>query len=149
MPVALVLVEGVAVGFFTGMVGAGGGFMIVPVLVLLGGMPMHRAIGTSLMIMTLKSYAAFLGYINHVQIDYELAAYVTGSAVLGTVIGVTLSQRIDAQNLRKGFAWFVLAMAGFVLSQEASPLIAATVIVPAAGWMGHKTIQNRRSTGAA
>ena len=145
MPVPLVLLEGVAVGFFTGMVGAGGGFMIVPVLVLLGGMPMHRAIGTSLMIMTLKSYAAFVGYMNHVQIDYELAAYVTCSAVLGTVIGVTLSQRINGQNLRKGFAWFVLAMAGFVLSQEASLLAAMVVIVPAAGWMTHKTMQHKRS----
>ena len=143
IPVELVVIEGLAVGFFTGLVGAGGGFMIVPVLVLLGGMPMHRAIGTSLMIMTLKSYSAFLGYMNHVQVDYELAASVTVSAVLGTLIGAHYSQQINAPTLRKGFAWFVLCMAGFVLSQEASIWIAAAIIIPAASWMAYKTMQLR------
>ena len=141
IPVAIVVVEGLAVGFFTGMVGAGGGFMIVPVLVLFGGMPMHRAVGTSLMVITLKSYSAFIGYASHVQVDYELAAYVTLSAITGTLIGASFTHRVKAQNLRKGFAWFVLVMAAFVLSQETSLIIAAAVVVPAAGWMGYKTVQ--------
>ena len=144
IPVALVVTEGLAVGFFTGMVGAGGGFMIVPVLVLLGGMPMHRAVGTSLMIITLKSYAAFLGYVNHVEVDYTLAAYVTCSAVVGILIGSSFTHRVPAQSLRKGFAWFVLAMAALLLGQEADPIIAALVIIPAAAWMGHKTLQHRK-----
>jgi len=144
IPVGLVVIEGLAVGFFTGMVGAGGGFMIVPVLVLLGGMPMHRAVGTSLMVITLKSYAAFLGYVNHVEVNYELAAYVTCSAVLGTIVGAGFTHRVPAQLLRKGFAWFVLIMAAFVLGQEAGFLIAAVVTVPAVAWMGHKTMQQRK-----
>jgi uncharacterized membrane protein YfcA len=145
IPVGLVMGEGLAVGFFTGLVGAGGGFMIVPVLVLMGGMPMHRAVGTSLMIMTLKSYSAFLGYVNHVQVDYELAGYVTLSAVFGTIIGAHYSQRINAPTLRKGFAWFVLSMAAFVLSQEANIWVAASVIIPAAAWMAYKTAQQRKA----
>ena len=145
IPVVIVVIEGLAVGFFTGMVGAGGGFMIVPVLVLLGGMPMHRAVGTSLMIITLKSYAAFFGYMNHVQVDYTLAMYVTVSAVIGTLVGANFTHRVKAQNLRRGFAWFVLVMAGFVLSQEASLTIAAVVVGPAAGWMANKSIQQRKA----
>ena len=145
IPVGIVVIEGLAVGFFTGMVGAGGGFMIVPVLVLLGGMPMHRAVGTSLMVITLKSYAAFIGYASHVQVDYELAAYVTLSAITGTLIGASFTHRVKAQNLRKGFAWFVLVMAAFVLSQETSLIIAAAVVVPAAGWMGYRTLQQREA----
>ena len=145
IPVAIVVIEGLAVGFFTGMVGAGGGFMIVPVLVLLGGMPMHRAVDTSLMIITLKSYSAFFGYMNHVEVDYELAAYVTISAVIGTLVGASFTHRVPAQSLRKGFAWFVLVMAAFVLSQEASLLIAAAIIVPAAIWMAYKTAKQRKA----
>jgi len=145
IPVGLVVTEGLVVGFATGLVGAGGGFMIVPALVLLGGMPIHRAVGTSLMVMTLKSYSAFVGYLSHVEVDYTLALWVTSVAVVGTVIGTHFGQKVNPQDLRKGFAWFVLAMAAFVIGKEASLLISASVIVPAASWMAYRTVQNRRA----
>lgn len=138
MPVGVVCIEGLAVGFATGLVGAGGGFMIVPALVLLGGMPMHKAVGTSLMIMTLKSYSAFIGYVNHVDVDYQIAAAVTACAVVGTLVGTSFSHRVPAQVLRKGFAWFVLCMAGFVLAQEVTLTLSLAVTVPAGAWMAYK-----------
>lgn len=138
IPVAIVCIEGIAVGFITGLVGAGGGFMIVPALVLLGGMSMHKAVGTSLMIITLKSYSAFVGYVSHVEVNYEMAAAFTGCAVLGTLVGSGFSHRVPAQTLRKGFAWFVLCMAGFVLAKEVSLLLALGITIPAAGWMAYK-----------
>lgn len=136
MPVMLVVLEGVAVGALTGLVGAGGGFMVVPALVLLGGMEMHRAIGTSLVVIALKSFAAFAGYAAHVQIDVQLAGSVTAVAVLGTLVGARFAARVPAQTLRKGFAWFVLVMAAFVLSQEAGLPLALGLTLPAGAWMG-------------
>ena len=95
--------------------------------------------------MTLKSYSAFVGYVSHVEVDYTLAGWVTIVAVLGTVIGTRFSQKVNPQDLRKGFAWFVLAMAAFVIGKEASPFISAAVIIPAASWMGYRTRQNRQA----
>ncbi len=136
MPVLLVVVEGLAVGALTGLVGAGGGFMVVPALVLLGGMEMHKAVGTSLVVIALKSFAAFAGYAAHVQIDLELAGAVTAAAVAGTVVGARFAAQVPAATLRKGFAWFVLLMAGFVLLQEAGIWPALGLTVPAGAWMG-------------
>ncbi len=136
IPVLLVTLEGLAVGFATGLVGAGGGFMVVPALVLLGGMDMHKAVGTSLVVITLKSYAAFLGYINHVSIDYPLAGAVTAAAVVGTLIGSQFANRVSPKALRKGFAWFVLVMATFIIWQEAGPAMAIGLIAPVGAWMG-------------
>lgn len=116
-PVLLVLVEGVVVGLVTGIVGAGGGFLVVPALVLLGGLPMATAVGTSLLVIALKSFAALAGYLTAVQIDWGLAAAVTALALVGSVIGGWLAGRIDPDRLRKGFGVFVLAMAVFVLAQ--------------------------------
>lgn len=117
-PVLLVLVEGVVVGLVTGVVGAGGGFLVVPALVLLGGLPMATAVGTSLLVISLKSFAALAGYLSAVQIDWGLAAAVTAMALLGSVLGSWLAGRIDPERLRKGFGIFVLAMAVFVLAQS-------------------------------
>ena len=136
MPVMLVVAEGLAVGALTGLVGAGGGFMVVPALVLLGGMEMHRAVGTSLIVIALKSFAAFAGYAAHVQIDLELAGGVTAAAVVGTLVGARFAAHVPAQTLRKGFAWFVLMMAAFVLSREAGTGPALALTVPAGAWMG-------------
>jgi uncharacterized protein len=115
--VLLVLAEGVVVGLVTGIVGAGGGFLVVPALVLLGGLPMATAVGTSLLVIALKSFAALAGYLSAVQIDWGLAAWVTALALVGSVIGGWLAGRIDPDRLRRSFGIFVLGMAVFVLAQ--------------------------------
>ena len=115
----LVVLEGLGVGAATGLVGAGGGFLVVPALVLLGGMEMHRAIGTSLLVIALKSFAAFGGHAAHVEIDLQLVAMVTSAAVLGSFVGSKLSHALPAEQLRKAFAGFVLMMAAYVVWREA------------------------------
>lgn len=114
----LVLVEGVVVGLVTGLVGAGGGFLVVPALTLLGGLPMKKAIGTSLLVIALKSFAGYAGHAAHVTVDLELAAMVSASAVTGSLFGSALAKRVAADTLRRGFAVFVLVMAVFVLYQQ-------------------------------
>lgn len=113
-----ILAEGVVVGFVTGLVGAGGGFLVVPALVLLGGVPMREAVGTSLLVITIKSFAAFAGHVGHVPVDYALAGLVTGAAVIGSLGGTWIARRIDPTVLRQGFAVFVLAMAAYVVGAE-------------------------------
>ena len=133
LAVGLVIAEGLAVGAATGLVGAGGGFLVVPALVLLGGMEMHKAVGTSLMVIALKSFAAFAGHAAHVSIDVQLALVVTGAAVAGSMVGSMLSKRVPAQMLRKVFAGFVLVMAGYVVWREAGLMPAAGVLLVSAG----------------
>jgi uncharacterized protein len=117
LPVGLVLLEGAVVGLVTGIVGAGGGFLVVPALVLLGGLPMATAVGTSLLVIALKSFAALAGYLTAVSIDWGLAAAVTALAIVGSILGGRLAGRVDPDRLRTGFGVFVLAMAVFVLAQ--------------------------------
>jgi uncharacterized membrane protein YfcA len=119
------VVDGLGVGAVTGLVGAGGGFLVVPALTLLGGLPMHLAIGTSLLVIALKSLAGFVGYLSHVSVNYALASVVTGSAVLGSLLGGWLAHRIKARHLRKGFAWFVIAMAIYILVRQRQELLLA------------------------
>ena len=129
LPMGLVVGEGLLVGAATGLVGAGGGFLVVPALVLLGGMPMHKAVGTSLMVITLKSFAAFAGHASHVSIDWSLAALVTAAAVVGSCVGAAFAKRVPAELLRKIFAGFVLLMAGYVIWREAGGLPALSVVL--------------------
>jgi mycothiol synthase len=119
LPVKLVLLEGVVVGLVTGLVGAGGGFLVVPALVLLGGLPMPVAVGTSLLVIAMKSFAGLAGYLSSVSIDWGLAAAVTAMAVLGSIGGALLSGRVPQDRLRQGFGWFVLVMGVLVLGQSA------------------------------
>jgi uncharacterized protein len=118
LPVARVIRHGIIVGVLTGLVGAGGGFLIVPALVLLGGMPIRTAVATSLLVIALKSFAGFAGYAGHVAIDWQLAGLVTSSAVVGSIAGSLLSTRIPTDALKRGFAWFVLAMALLVVVEQ-------------------------------
>ncbi len=118
LPIGKILLEGVVVGVVTGLVGAGGGFLVVPALALMGGLPMHQAVGTSLVVIALKSFAGFGGYVSHVEIDYNLAAVVTGSAVAGSFLGTMLGRRLNQDTLRKGFALFVLVMAFYLLYKQ-------------------------------
>jgi len=113
----------------TGLVGAGGGFLVVPALVLLGGLPMGVAVGTSLLVITMKSFAGFAGYLSSVTIPWETAGAVVAAAIVGSVIGGRLVSLIPADRLRKGFAWFVVVMAVFILGQEVPKLFGLTVTV--------------------
>ena len=124
--IAKLLVQGLAVGAFTGLVGAGGGFLIVPALALWGGLPMAAAVGTSLLVIVLKSGAAFLGYLSHVAIDYSTAGAITACAIGGSFVGARLARVVDPASLRRAFAGFVLAMACLILVREGT-LVVATV----------------------
>ncbi|GGK66725.1 sulfite exporter TauE/SafE family protein [Ornithinimicrobium pekingense] len=120
LPVLKVVLEGLVVGLVTGLVGAGGGFLVVPALVLLGGLPMSVAVGTSLLVIAMKSFAGLAGYLTSVQLDWPLVLGVTAAAVAGSFVGARLAGVVPEQALRKGFGIFVLAMAVFVLVQELS-----------------------------
>jgi uncharacterized membrane protein YfcA len=118
LPVPYVIAEGIVVGLVTGLVGAGGGFLVVPALALLGGLPMSVAVGTSLVVIAMKSFAGFAGYLHGVDVNWALAAAVTAAAVLGSLAGARLAGRIPETALRKAFGWFVVAMGIFVLAQQ-------------------------------
>ncbi|WP_411733805.1 sulfite exporter TauE/SafE family protein [Paeniglutamicibacter sp.] len=118
LSVLKVILEGLVVGLVTGLVGAGGGFLVVPALVLLGGLSMPVAVGTSLVVIAMKSFAGLGGYLTAVSLDWALVGGVTAAAILGSFIGSRLSGRIPEAALRKGFGLFVLAMGVFVLVQE-------------------------------
>ncbi|MBE9196446.1 sulfite exporter TauE/SafE family protein, partial [Synechocystis sp. LEGE 06083] len=116
------LTEGIAIGILTGLVGVGGGFAIVPALVLLGKLPMKEAIGTSLLIIAFNSAAGFLGYFGQVSLDYHLMVSFTFFAALGVLLGSYLSGFVDARNLQQGFAYFLMAIAAFILFQQRGTL---------------------------
>ncbi|WP_446220157.1 sulfite exporter TauE/SafE family protein [Micromonospora sp. IBHARD004] len=118
LPVLRVILDGVVVGLVTGLVGAGGGFLVVPALALLGGLPMPVAVGTSLVVIAMKSFAGLAGYLSSVSIDWGLAAAVTVAAIAGSLAGGRLVRRIPAELLRRSFGWFVVAMGVFVLAQQ-------------------------------
>jgi hypothetical protein len=110
--------QGFGVGLLTGLVGVGGGFMIVPALVLLGGVPMRQAIGTSLVLISLNSAAGFLGYWGQVTLNWPLMISFIGLTALGTVMGAQLSRCLDGTQLQKGFGYFLLMVSGFILVQN-------------------------------
>ncbi|RJT76907.1 sulfite exporter TauE/SafE family protein [Arthrobacter cheniae] len=118
LPTGKVIIEGLVVGLVTGLVGAGGGFLVVPALALLGGLPMPVAVGTSLVVIAMKSFAGLAGYLTTVSLNWGVVGAVTVAAILGSVIGARLAGRIPEAALRKGFGIFVLVMGVFVLVQE-------------------------------
>ena len=114
----LILLEGVVVGTLTGLVGAGGGFLIIPALVLLSKLPMKQAVGTSLLIIAAKSLIGFTGDLSNETMDWSLLLSITGLAVVGIFIGNILSKKVSAESLKKGFGWFVLAMGIYIIIKE-------------------------------
>ncbi|MFI7535816.1 sulfite exporter TauE/SafE family protein [Streptosporangium sp. NPDC049376] len=132
MPVKLVVIEGLVVGAVTGLVGSGGGFLVVPALTLLGGLPMSVAVGTSLLVIAMKSLSGLAGHLAGVQIDWGLALTVTAAAVVGSLIGSRFAGRIPQDTLRKAFGWFVVVMGVFVLSQQ----LPAAVWASPPAWIG-------------
>ncbi|CDP89080.1 MULTISPECIES: sulfite exporter TauE/SafE family protein [Mycolicibacterium] len=126
MPVVKVLLMGLGVGVVTGAVGAGGGFLVVPALALLGGLPMPVAVGTSLLVITMNSAAGLAGHLSTVPIDWTIAGAVTAAAVLGSLLGTRLTARVDPDAVRRAFGWFVLLMASVILGEELHPTVGLT-----------------------
>lgn len=115
----LIASRGLLVGFVTGFVGAGGGFLIVPALVVLLGLPMKKAVGTSLMIISANSLIGFFGDLKHqTVIDWRLLFSIVFIAMIGLFVGMTLSKKVSEKNLKKGFGYFVLVMAVFILYDQ-------------------------------
>jgi uncharacterized membrane protein YfcA len=114
----MILAEGAIVGVLTGLVGAGGGFLIIPALVLFTGLPMKEAVGTSLMIIAAKSLIGFTGDLGHFTMNWPLLLTVSGIAIAGIFTGHYLSARIDGAKLKKGFGWFVLVMGIYIILKE-------------------------------
>ncbi|MEW5792505.1 MAG: sulfite exporter TauE/SafE family protein [Pseudomonadota bacterium] len=110
-----IALHGLAVGLLTGLVGVGGGFLIVPALVLLSGIPMKEAVGTSLAVVAAKSYAGFIGYLGAVEIDFLLMALFTGVAIAGSFAGTWLCRHLPAEVLKRGFAVFLVFVASYIL----------------------------------
>jgi len=106
------------VGILTGLVGAGGGFLIIPALVMLSKLSMKQAIGTSLLIIAAKSLIGFTGDLGVQIIDWNLLLTVTGLAIVGIFVGDILSKKIDGDKLKVGFGWFVLVMGIYILIQQ-------------------------------
>lgn len=114
----LIVVEGAVVGLLTGIVGAGGGFLIIPALVLLAKLPMKKAVGTSLMIIAFKSLIGFIGDIQNLELDWQFLGIFTGLSIVGIFLGTYFSNFIEGKQLKKGFGYFMLAMGLFVIWQE-------------------------------
>ena len=107
--------HGIGVGVLTGLVGVGGGFLIVPALVLLSGIPMKMAIGTSLAIVAAKSYAGFAGYVGAVPVDWGIMASFTAVTVAGSFAGTRLAHRFSQDALKRAFGWFLVVIATYLL----------------------------------
>lgn len=114
------MVEGIAVGVLTGLVGVGGGFLIVPALVLLGGLPMNLAIGTSLLIIALKSFSGFFKYMEVLEkldlsMDWQLILVFSLIGAVGSFVGKTVGGKISSDRLKKGFAVFLVLMGSYII----------------------------------
>ena len=114
----MILMEGAVVGVLTGLVGAGGGFLIIPALVLFCKLPMKQAVGTSLLIIAAKSLIGFTGDLSNYNMDWMLLGGVTALAILGILIGNRLSRKVDGEKLKKAFGWFILVMGIYILVKE-------------------------------
>jgi len=116
--------DGLGVGVLTGLVGVGGGFLIVPALVLLGGMAMHRAVATSLVIIALKSYSGFYKYTDvledqNLELDWNTLMIVTGLGIAGSLAGGKLANRLPQDTLKKSFGIFLIVMGIYILIRSA------------------------------
>jgi len=114
----MIALEGSVVGVITGIVGAGGGFLIIPALVLLAKLPMKLAVGTSLLIIAAKSLIGFLGDLSTQTIDWQLLLIFTSLSIVGIFIGSALSKKINEKVLKTGFGWFVLVMGIYIITKE-------------------------------
>jgi len=111
---------GFATGIITGLVGAGGGFIIIPILVILAKLPMKKAVATSLFIIAINSLIGFLGDLGNIDIDWIFLLIFTTVAIIGIFIGIYFSKFIDGKKLKKAFGWFVLIMGIYIIYKEIS-----------------------------
>ena len=118
LPVSAILFDGLLVGLITGLVGVGGGFLLVPALTILAGLPIQAAIGTSLFIIIFQSAAALAGHANQMSIDVELTVIFTLCAIAGSLVGSSLSGKIDTRYLKNGFGIFVFLLGSFLFYIE-------------------------------
>jgi uncharacterized membrane protein YfcA len=115
----LIVLEGSLIGVLTGLVGAGGGFLIIPALVLLAKMPMKKAVGTSLFIIAAKSLIGFTGDLKGSEIiDWKLLLLFTTASIIGIIIGILLAKKISGEKLKTSFGWFVLIMGLYIIVKE-------------------------------
>ena len=112
------IIIGVGVGLLTGIVGAGGGFLIIPALVILAKLPMKTAIGTSLFIISINSLIGFTGDLQNREIDWQFLLIFTAISILGIIVGVYASKFISGTKLKKGFGWFTLIVAFYIIYRE-------------------------------
>jgi uncharacterized protein len=115
---ARVAIQGIATGLITGMVGAGGGFLIVPALILLLKLPVKKAMGSSLMIIAINSLIGFTGDLSNREIDWKLILSIAAIAIAGIFAGNYFAKKVSAASLKKGFGWFVLAMGLYIIIKE-------------------------------
>ena len=120
-PAAVLALQGAVVGALTGLVGAGGGFLYVPTFALLAGMPMAKAVGTSLVVIAASALAALVGHLSHVALRIDVALPLTGAAIAGTWLGASLASRASETWLRRGFGVFILAIAAWMLVRSFFP----------------------------
>jgi uncharacterized membrane protein YfcA len=119
---ALLLAVGLGVGMLTGLIGIGGGFLIVPALVILGRVPMKAAVGTSLLVIALNSASGYLGHLGHEQVPWEFIARFTGVAILGILAGTALVHHIPTRHLKRAFALLLVVIGLLVLWQNRAQL---------------------------
>ncbi len=111
----LLALQGLGVGLLTGIIGVGGGFLIVPALVLVARLPMRLAIGTSLLVITMNALSGFAGYVGHVDIDWTLVTWFTVVAAIGSIFGTIVSKRVPQQRLRQVFGYLMIVVSLYVL----------------------------------
>ena len=114
----LIFNQAIVIGFFTGIVGAGGGFIIIPALIILGNLSMKKAVGTSLFIIAINSLIGFIGDIGNIEIDWTFLLSFTFISVVGIFLGSYLSNYIPGEKLKKAFGWFVLFMGIYIIIKE-------------------------------
>jgi uncharacterized membrane protein YfcA len=119
----MVMASGAGVGLLTGFLGVGGGFLIVPALVMLVGLPIHEAVGTSLVVIAMNSAAGFVGHLAGATFDWVIINSFVGAGIFGAFAGARLGRIVKPQQLRASFAMFVMALAIFLLADNVGKLL--------------------------
>jgi hypothetical protein len=117
-PLARIASQGILIGFITGLVGAGGGFLIIPALIMLTGLPFRTAAGTSLLVISMNSLFGFIGDTLNYAMDWPFLLLIACLAIVGIFFGALLSRKIAGDTLKKSLGWFILATGAFIIFRE-------------------------------